>query len=148
MTPEEVVAEAVRNGEYFDASTLKEPYRLEGKKTLGFEIAEQLGWRVPDVIIYPTGGGVGIIGIYKGLLELQALGLIDRDRLPRLVVVQATGCAPIVRAFEAGAAASQPWQDASTVAFGITVPKASVTFWCWSRSMRPVGSRWRSRTRS
>jgi threonine synthase len=119
-----VVAEAVRTGEYFDASTLKEPYRLEGKKTLGFEIVEQLGWRVPDVIIYPTGGGVGIIGIYKGLLELQALGWIDRDRLPRLVVVQATGCAPIVRAFEAGAAASQPWQDASTVAFGITVPKA------------------------
>ena len=119
-----VVAEAVRGGGYFDASTLKEPYRLEGKKTLGFEIAEQLGWRVPDVIIYPTGGGVGIIGIYKGLLELQALGWIDRHRLPRLVVVQAAGCAPIVRAFDAGASTSEPWQDASTVAFGITVPKA------------------------
>ncbi len=119
-----IVGEAVRTGDWFDASTLKEPYRLEGKKTLGLEIAEQLGWRVPDVIIYPTGGGVGIIGIYKGLLELQALGWISADKLPRLVSVQAAGCAPIVRAFEARAESSEPWQDASTVAFGITVPKA------------------------
>ena len=119
-----IVAEAVSTGHWFDASTLKEPYRLEGKKTLGLEIAEQLGWRVPDVIIYPTGGGVGIVGIYKGLRELQQLGWIDPGRMPRLVVVQATGCAPIVRAFEAGATSSEPWQDASTVAFGITVPKA------------------------
>jgi threonine synthase len=119
-----VVAGAVADGDWFDASTLKEPYRIEGKKTLGLEIAEQLGWRVPDAIIYPTGGGVGIIGIYKALLELQAIGWIEPGRLPRLVAVQATGCAPIVRAFEARAAESEPWADAHTIAFGITVPKA------------------------
>lgn len=110
------------SSEIFDASTLKEPYRLEGKKTMGFEIAEQLGWRVPDVIIYPTGGGVGLIGIYKALLELQALGWIASDRLPRIVAAQASGCAPIVRAFSQGAPSSEPWADAHTVAFGITVP--------------------------
>jgi threonine synthase len=119
-----IVAGAVAAGDWFDASTLKEPYRIEGKKTLGLEIAEQLGWRVPDAIIYPTGGGVGIIGIYKALLELQALGWIEPGRLPRLVAVQATGCAPIVRAFEARATTSEPWVDAHTIAFGITVPKA------------------------
>jgi threonine synthase len=108
---------------YQDTATLKEPYRIEGKKTMGYEIAEQLGWGLPDVIVYPTGGGVGIIGIYKALLEMRELGWIDGD-LPRLVAVQATGCAPIVRAFEAGARESQPWPDARTVAFGITVPKA------------------------
>jgi len=117
------VAAMVSAGGWFDAGTLKEPYRLEGKKTMGYEIAEQLGWRVPDVIIYPTGGGVGIIGIHKALLELQALGWIG-DKLPRLVAVQAAGCAPIVRAFEAGARSSEPWADAHTVAFGITVPHA------------------------
>jgi threonine synthase len=119
-----VVAGAVAAGDWFDASTLKEPYRIEGKKTLGLEIAEQLGWRVPDAIIYPTGGGVGIIGIYKALLELQAIGWIEAGRLPRLIAVQATGCAPIVRAFDARATASEPWVDAHTIAFGITVPKA------------------------
>jgi threonine synthase len=119
-----VVAGAVAEGPWFDASTLKEPYRIEGKKTLGLEIAEQLGWRVPDAIIYPTGGGVGIIGIYKALLELQAIGWIKPGRLPRLIAVQATGCAPIVRAFEARATVSEPWVDANTVAFGINVPKA------------------------
>ncbi len=108
---------------YQDVSTLKEPYRLEGKKTMGLEIAEQLGWRLPDVIVYPTGGGVGIIGIYKALLELRRLGWVSSD-LPRLVAVQATGCAPIVKAFAAGARESEPWPDARTVAFGITVPKA------------------------
>ncbi len=108
---------------YQDVSTLKEPYRLEGKKTMGLEIAEQLGWRMPDVIVYPTGGGVGIIGIYKALLELRELGWVQGN-LPRLVAVQATGCAPIVRAFEAGALDSELWPDARTVAFGITVPKA------------------------
>ena len=108
---------------YQDVSTLKEPYRIEGKKTMGFEIAEQLGWRMPDVILYPTGGGVGIIGIYKALLELRELGWVDGE-LPRLVAVQASGCAPIVQAFAAGAAESEPWPDAHTVAFGITVPKA------------------------
>ncbi|GAA2016870.1 threonine synthase [Pseudokineococcus marinus] len=106
-----------------DVATLKEPYRIEGKKTMGFEIAEQLGWRMPDVVVYPTGGGVGLIGIWKALHELLELGWVS-GRMPRLVAVQATGCAPIVRAFEAGAEVSEPWVDASTVAFGITVPKA------------------------
>jgi threonine synthase len=108
---------------YQDVSTLREPYRIEGKKTMGLEIAEQLGWRLPDVIVYPTGGGVGIIGIYKALRELLELGWVGGN-LPRLVAVQSTGCAPIVRAFQAGAAVSEPWPDAKTVAFGITVPKA------------------------
>jgi threonine synthase len=108
---------------YFDASTLKEPYRIEGKKTMGLEIAEQLGWELPDVIVYPTGGGVGIIGIWKALLELRELGWLTGE-LPRLVAVQSTGCAPIVRAWEKGLPESQPWPDAHTVAFGITVPKA------------------------
>jgi threonine synthase len=109
-------------GAVFDASTLREPYRIEGKKTMGLEIAEQLGWRVPDVIVYPTGGGVGLIGIHKGLSELRALGWLPKDARPRLVAVQATGCAPIVRAFAAGARRAEPWPDASTIAFGITVP--------------------------
>jgi threonine synthase len=106
----------------FDVSTLKEPYRLEGKKTMGYEIAEQLGWRVPDVIVYPTGGGVGLIGIHKALGELRALGWIG-DRVPRLVAVQSTGCAPIVRAFAGGARRAEPWPAAkASVAFGIVVP--------------------------
>jgi threonine synthase len=108
---------------YQDVSTLREPYRLEGKKTMGYEIAEQLGWRLPDVIVYPAGGGVGIIGIHKALRELRDLGWVD-GKLPRLVAVQASGCAPIVAAFASGAAESEPWPDARTVAFGITVPKA------------------------
>jgi threonine synthase len=108
---------------WFDVGTLKEPYRIEGKKTMGLEIAEQLGWRMPDVILYPTGGGVGLIGIHKALQELVALGWVSGP-LPRLVAVQSTGCAPIVRAFVAGAAESEAWVDARTVAFGITVPKA------------------------
>jgi threonine synthase len=118
-----VAAEVPARPGYQDVSTLKEPYRIEGKKTMGFEIAEQLGWRVPDVIVYPTGGGVGILGIHKALRELRELGWIG-PRLPRLVAVQATGCAPIVKAFASGAAESEPWPDPRTVAFGITVPKA------------------------
>lgn len=118
-----MVAEAVARVGYTDASTLKEPYRLEGKKTMGLEIFEQLGWRVPDVILYPTGGGVGLIGIYKALRECQELGWLG-DKLPRLVSVQASGCAPIVKAWEEHATESQAWVDAATVAFGITVPKA------------------------
>ena len=90
---------------------------------MGFELAEQLGWNVPDVIVYPTGGGVGLIGIDKALRELQAIGLLD-GRMPRMVAVQSSGCAPIVRAFDAGARESQFWENARTVAFGITVPKA------------------------
>ena len=114
---------AASTRDWTDVATLKEPYRIEGKKTMGYEIAEQLGWRMPDVIVYPTGGGVGLIGIYKALLELSTLGWVSGP-LPRLVSVQATGCAPIVRAFEAGATESEPWVGARTVAFGITVPKA------------------------
>jgi threonine synthase len=106
----------------FDASTLKEPYRIEGKKTMGLEIAEQLGWWLPDVIVYPTGGGVGLIGIHKGLLELRELGWVPDRPLPRLVAVQSTGCAPVVRAFDSGAARCEPWPDPATVAFGIQVP--------------------------
>jgi len=106
---------------YQDVSTLKEPYRLEGKKTIGLEIAEQLGWRVPDVILCPTGGGVGLIGIRKALAELQELGWIG-PKLPRLVAVQAAGCAPVVRAFERGETETEPWADARTAAFGLTVP--------------------------
>jgi threonine synthase len=120
-----------------EVATLREPYRLEGKKTMGYEIVEQFhrrtvqrgeaadgggAWRVPDVILYPAGGGVGLIGIFKALREMQALGWIG-DRLPRLVAVQAEGCAPIVRAFRSGATESEPFPDAHTVAFGITVPK-------------------------
>jgi len=106
---------------YLDASTLREPYRLEGKKTIGLEIAEQLGWRVPDVIIFPTGGGVGLVGIAKGLRELRELGWIG-ETMPRLVAVQAAGCAPIVRAVERQADETEPWPDARTEAFGLTVP--------------------------
>jgi len=116
-------AVAAADGRYFDASTLKEPYRLEGKKTMGLELAEQLGWRCPDVILYPTGGGVGLIGIHKALKELQELGWIGAE-LPRLVAVQASGCAPIVRAFNEGSRSAEAWPNPHTVAFGITVAKA------------------------
>lgn len=116
-----VAADAVASQGYTDASTLKEPYRLEGKKTMGLELFEQLRWRVPDVILHPTGGGVGIIGIYKALLECQQMGWLG-GKLPRLVAVQASGCAPVVKAWEEGASRAQPWQHAATVAFGITVP--------------------------
>ena len=118
-----IAAALSRRPGFQDVSTLKEPYRLEGKKTMGLEIAEQLGWRLPGVIVYPAGGGVGIIGIYKALLEMRELGWVTGD-LPRLVAVQASGCAPIVAAFASGARQSEPWPDARTVAFGITVPKA------------------------
>lgn len=116
------IGELVEQGLHFDVSTLKEPYRVEGKKTMGLEIAEQLGWRVPDVILYPTGGGVGLIGIHKALLELQELGWIEKGRMPRLVSVQAEGCDPIVRAFETGAENVEPLSDTSTIAFGVNVP--------------------------
>ena len=118
-----IVGRAVQQHGYFDASTLKEPYRIEGKKTMGLEIAEQLGWEVPDVLLYPCGGGVGLIGIWKALDELEAIGWIGSKR-PRLVAVQAAGCAPIVRAYEQGDAESEFWQDAHTVAGGLRVPKA------------------------
>jgi threonine synthase len=108
---------------WFDVSTLKEPYRIEGKKTMGLELAEQLGWEVPDVIFYPTGGGTGLIGMWKAFAELEAAGFIGAKR-PRMVAVQASGCAPIVRAFEAGERHATRWHNASTVAMGIRVPQA------------------------
>jgi threonine synthase len=107
----------------FDVSTLKEPYRVEGKKTMGFELAEQRGWRLPDVIVYPTGGGTGLVGMWKAFEELEAIGLIGSDR-PRMVGVQSEGCAPIVRAFESGERFAKPWQNAQTRASGIRVPSA------------------------
>ncbi len=117
------VAVGVRESGWYDASTFKEPYRLEGKKTLGLEIAEQTGWQPPDVILYPTGGGVGLIGLWKAFAELQALRWIAADRpVPRLVAVQAAGCAPVVRAWEAGAATTTPWAGAQTLAAGLRVP--------------------------
>ena len=108
---------------WFDFSTLKEPYRIEGKKTMGLELAEQLGWELPDVILYPTGGGTGLIGMWKAFAELQELGWIG-EKLPRMVAVQSTGCAPMVRAYEAGLEHAEPWEDAATLAAGIRVPAA------------------------
>ena len=108
---------------WFDMSTLKEPYRIEGKKTMGLELAVQMNWRLPDVVFYPTGGGTGLIGMWKAWQELQALGWISAA-LPRLVAVQASGCAPIVRAFDAGLSTATPWENAHTCAAGIRVPSA------------------------
>ncbi|MHA2294610.1 MAG: threonine synthase [Candidatus Hodarchaeales archaeon] len=113
---------ADQNG-WFDVSTLKEPYRVEGKKTMGYEIAEQLNWFIPDVIVYPTGGGTGIIGMWKAFNELEELGLIGNER-PRMVTVQSTGCAPIVKAFEEGKKNAEYWEDAKTKAPGLRVPSA------------------------
>jgi threonine synthase len=118
-----LVAQEVERHGWFDVSTLKEPYRIEGKKTLGYEIAEQLGWRMPDAIVYPAGGGVGIIGIWRAVQQLRAIGWIQGDG-PRLIVSQAQGCAPIVEAFEHGWEESRPWPDARTFAHGLRVPKA------------------------
>jgi threonine synthase len=117
-----IVGRAVGDGDWFDVSTLKEPYRLEGKKTMGLEIFEQLGGRLPDVIIYPAGGGVGLIGIHKAIGELRALGWYDGPS-PRLVAVQSEGCAPIVRAYEAGESHATPWEGGETIAFGLNVGK-------------------------
>jgi threonine synthase len=119
-------AEVARRKEaegWFDVSTLKEPYRVEGKKTLGYEIAEQSQWTLPDVIIYPTGGGTGLVGMWKAFDEMQQLGWIDSKR-PRMISVQASGCAPIVRAYDKGASAAEEFQDAQTLASGLRVPKA------------------------
>ncbi len=116
-----IARSAVESRGWFEAATLREPYRVEGKKTMALEIVEQLGWRLPDVIVYPTGGGVGLIGIAKALAELRAIGWIDGPA-PRLVAVQSSGCAPIVRAFDAGADTAAAWSGGYTVAFGLTVP--------------------------
>lgn len=109
---------------WFDLSTLREPYRLEGKKTMGYEIAEQLGWTLPDVVVYPTGGGTGLVGIWKAVEEMEQLGLIPAGRRPRMAAVQAEGCAPIVRAFEAGASSAPRWPAPRTYASGLRVPAA------------------------
>jgi threonine synthase len=108
---------------WFDMSTLKEPYRVEGKKTMGYELAEQFGWSLPDVVIYPTGGGTGIVGMWKAFDEMQTLGWIGAQR-PRMVIVQAAGCAPMVRAHRDGREHAEPWKDAHTVAAGLRVPEA------------------------
>ncbi len=118
-----IIAQGAAAGRWFDCSTLKEPYRIEGKKVMGLELAEQLGWELPDVIFYPTGGGTGLIGMWKAFDELEAVGLIGSKR-PRMIAVQAAGCAPIVRAFEAGEDHATRWEGAATMATGIRVPKA------------------------
>jgi threonine synthase len=118
-----LVGKGAAEGLWFDCSTLKEPYRLEGKKVMGFELVEQLGWEVPDAIFYPTGGGTGLIGMWKGFDEIEAAGLIGSKR-PRMYAVQAEGCAPMVRAFEKGDEFAERWENAATVATGIRVPKA------------------------
>ncbi len=117
------VKEGVANFGWFDVSTLKEPYRIEGKKTMGYELAEQFGWELPDVIIYPTGGGTGLIGMWKAFDEMEQLGLIGPGR-PRMVSVQSSGCAPIVRAFDEGMDHAPAWEHAATVAAGLRVPAA------------------------
>jgi len=118
-----IVGKGAAEGRWFDFSTLKEPYRIEGKKTMGLELAAQFGWKLPDAIFYPTGGGTGLIGMWKAFDELEQLGWIGSER-PRMYAVQASGCAPIVRAFEAGEEHAERWEDAATVAAGIRVPKA------------------------
>ena len=118
-----LVGKGAAEGLWFDCSTLKEPYRIEGKKVMGLELAEQLGWELPDAIFYPTGGGTGLIGMWKAFDELEAVGLIGSKR-PRMYAVQAEGCAPIVRAFVKGEEFAERWENAATVATGIRVPKA------------------------
>jgi threonine synthase len=118
-----IVGEGAAAGKWFDCSTLKEPYRIEGKKVMGLELAEQLDWELPDAIFYPTGGGTGLIGMWKAFDELEGIGFIGKKR-PRMYAVQASGCAPIVRAFEAGAESAERWEGAATMATGIRVPKA------------------------
>jgi len=118
-----IVGEGKAKVGWFDVSTLKEPYRIEGKKTMGLELAEQLGWQLPDVILYPTGGGTGLIGMWKAFAELEAIGFIGAKR-PRMVAVQAAGCAPMVRAYEAGTEHAPRWENAHTIASGIRVPQA------------------------
>jgi len=116
-----VVADGIEHHGWYDAGTLREPYRIEGKKTLGFEIVEQLGWRFPDAVVYPAGGGVGLIGMWRAFAQLSSLGWVI-GAPPRLIVVQSDGCAPLVRAFERGAERAEPWEGARTVAHGLRVP--------------------------
>jgi threonine synthase len=134
-----IVGKGAGEGHWFDFSTLKEPYRIEGKKTMGLELAAQLGWRLPKAIFYPTGGGTGLIGMWKAFDELEQLGWIGPER-PKMFAVQASGCAPIVRAFEAGEVHAERWEDAHTVAAGIRVPKAVGDFLIL-RAVRQSGGR-------
>jgi threonine synthase len=119
-----LAGEIAAEGQYFDLSTFKEPYRLEGKKVMGYEIAEAFDWQLPDMIVYPTGGGTGLVGIWKAVQELLALGWLEGSTLPRMMVVQAEGCAPVVQAFEEGADDCTFWNDAHTVASGLRVPRS------------------------
>ncbi|ATE66145.1 threonine synthase [Rhizorhabdus dicambivorans] len=134
-----IVGEGARQGRWFDFSTLKEPYRIEGKKTMGLELAAQLGWELPDAIFYPTGGGTGLIGMWKAFAELEALGWIGSKR-PKMFAVQAAGCAPMVRAFEDGVEHAERWENAHTVAAGIRVPRAVGDFLIL-RAVRESGGR-------
>jgi threonine synthase len=118
-----MVAERKEKEGWFDISSLKEPFRIEGKKTMGYELVEQLGWEYPDAVFYPTGGGVGLIGMWKAFDELEQLGWVKPGKRPRMIAVQAAGCAPVARAFEEGADVSQMWEDAATFAAGLRVPK-------------------------
>jgi threonine synthase len=118
-----IVAERKQAEGWFDISTLKEPFRVEGKKTMGYELVEQLGWEYPDVVFYPTGGGVGLIGMWKAFEEMEQLGWVKPGKRPRMIAVQAAGCAPVAKAFERGERVSQMWQNAATFAAGLRVPK-------------------------
>jgi len=118
-----IVNERKKTEGWFDVSTLKEPFRVEGKKTMGYELVEQLGWEYPDAVFYPTGGGVGLIGMWKAFGEMEQLGWVKPGKRPKMIAVQAVGCAPVTRAFEAGDRSSQMWQDAATFAAGLRVPK-------------------------
>src|ERR1700674_1181915 len=118
-----IIAERKEKEGWFDISTLKEPFRVEGKKTMGYELVEQLGWEYPDAVFYPTGGGVGLIGMWKAFVELEELGWVRHGKRPRMIAVQSSGCAPVVRAFEQGSDVSQMWQNAATFAAGLRVPK-------------------------
>src|ERR1700693_468102 len=118
-----LVAERKQQEGWFDVSTLKEPFRIEGKKTMGYELVEQLAWEYPDAVFYPTGGGVGLIGMWKAFQELEQLGWVKPGKRPRMIAVQASGCAPVARAFDEGAEVSQMWENAATFAAGLRVPK-------------------------
>lgn len=119
-----IVAERKEKEGWFDISTLKEPFRVEGKKTMGYELVEQLGWEYPDALFYPTGGGVGLIGMWKAFAEMEELGWVKRGTRPKMIAMQSAGCAPIARAFEQGGKTSEAWQNAATFASGLRVPKA------------------------
>jgi threonine synthase len=118
-----IVQERKAHEGWFDISTLKEPFRVEGKKTMGYELVEQLGWEYPDAVFYPTGGGVGLIGMWKAFEEMEQLGWVRPGKRPKMIAVQASGCAPVVRAFDDGAAVSTMWANAATFAAGLRVPK-------------------------